>query len=81
MKRDVEKRIKDTLAKNHACYVLITCDEPTEDGRMQINLTYEGPATIASYMLQDAQYYIDEQEEEGVEQPVIFQLTNSPCKN
>jgi hypothetical protein len=77
MRRDVEKRIKDTLAKNHACYILITCDEPTEDGQMQINLTYEGPATIASYMLQDAQSYINEQEE--AEQPVIFQLSNSSC--
>lgn len=60
---DVEKRIQKTLAKNHACYVLITCDEPTEDGDMQVNMSYAGDAVFASYLLQGAQSIIDEQDE------------------
>lgn len=77
MRRDMEQRIKDTLAKKkkHACYILITCDEPTEDGQMQIEMTYEGDTTIASYLLQGAQAYINAQEE--AEQSVIFELPNS----
>lgn len=64
MKNNVQKRIKQTLAKNHACYVLITCDAPTADGSMQVEMTYEGDATVAAYLLQGAQSYMDEQEAE-----------------
>lgn len=63
MKPSVQKQLKKTLAKNTACYILITCDEPTEDGEMQVQMTYEGDATVASYLLQGAQSFIDEQEE------------------
>ncbi len=62
MNRNEQKRIKQTLAKNHACYVLITCDKPTEDGNMQVEMSYEGDVTVASYLLQGAQSYMDEQE-------------------
>ena len=60
MKSDGNKRIKKELAKNHACYILITCDTPTEDGEMQVEMSYAGDATIASYLLEGAQSYIDE---------------------
>lgn len=56
------KRIKDKLATNPACYVLITCDQPSEDGKMQVEMTYEGDAALASYLLQGAQNLIDENE-------------------
>jgi hypothetical protein len=62
MKRDNVKQIRETLAKNHACYVLITCNEPTEDGDMQVEMTYEGDPTLAAYLLQGAQSFIDQQE-------------------
>lgn len=68
MKPEVEKRIKKTLAKNHACYVLITCDEPNEDGKMQVEMSYAGDASVAAYLLQGAQSIIDEQE--SFEMPV-----------
>ncbi len=61
MNRDKQKEIRKALGKNHACYVLITCEEPTEDGDMQVEMTYEGDATLAAYLLQGAQSYIDEQ--------------------
>jgi len=67
MNRKEEKLIKRTLAKNHACYVLITCDEPTEDGSMQVEMTYEGDADVAAYLLQGAQNFMDEQD---IEKPV-----------
>lgn len=64
MKRNVRRNIQETLAKNPACYVLITCDEPAEDGNMQVEMTYEGDASLASYLLQGAQSIIDEQNTE-----------------
>ena len=64
MKPDVDKRIKERLAKNHTCYVLITCDEPADDGQLQVEMTYEGDPTLAAYLLQGAQSYMDEQSTE-----------------
>lgn len=63
MKQDKRKRIRDKLAKNPACYVLITCEQPSPDGDMQVEMTYEGDAALASYLLQGAQSFIDENEE------------------
>jgi hypothetical protein len=57
-----DKQLCDALAKKHACYVLITCDEPTLDGNMQVEMTYEGDASLAAYLLQGAQSLIDEKE-------------------
>ena len=64
MKRNVQKLLKDALAKKHVCYVLITCGAPSEDGNMQVEMSYEGDATLAAYLLQGAQSFIDEQEYE-----------------
>lgn len=63
-KRDIEKGLKETLAKNHVCYVLITCDAPSDGGEMQVNMTYEGDASLAAYLLHGAQSFMDEQDEE-----------------
>jgi hypothetical protein len=57
-------RIRKKLAKDHVCYVLITCEEPTDGGDMHVEMTYEGDATLASYLLQGAQTFIEEQEVE-----------------
>lgn len=62
MKRDVEERIKKALAKNHACYVLITCNQPSLGGDMEVQMSYEGDAALASYLIQGAQVIIDEDE-------------------
>lgn len=63
MSPHIRQRIEKSLAKNHACYVLITCDAPSEDGKMHVEMTYEGDASVATYLLRGAQSYIEEQEE------------------
>lgn len=64
MKSNKQKQLRDTLSKNHACYVLITCDEPTDDGNMKVEMTYEGDVNLAAYLLQGAQSIIDEKGDE-----------------
>ena len=79
MKRRAEKCLKEELAKKHACYVLITCDAPS-NGKMQVEMSYEGDATLAAYILQGAQMHMDEQEMESsipsVKQACIHYLEN-----
>jgi len=62
MKTKIDKDIREQLAKKYACYVLITCDSPSDDGRMNVEMSYEGDPALAAYMLQGAQSYLEEQD-------------------
>lgn len=62
MKQDPHIAVKRTLGNKHACYILITCDKPTANGKMEVEMTYEGEAALASYLLEGAQYHIDQEE-------------------
>ena len=53
MKRPVD--VKKELEENNACYVLITCGHPSQDGKMQIEMTYQGDPTLAAYLVESAQ--------------------------
>lgn len=46
-----------------ACFVLIRCARPSPDGRMDVEFTYEGDVALASYLLENAQDYLDRQAE------------------
>lgn len=59
MKHDLSLQLKEELGKNHACYVLITCDEPSIAGDFQVEMTSEGDPTLISYLLHGAQNIID----------------------
>ncbi len=63
MKQIADQRLKDKLSKNHICYVLITCDRPSADGEMTVEMSYDGDAALAAYLLQGAQMFLDDQEE------------------
>ena len=60
------KRLKNKLAKDNVCYVLITCAESSKDGDMQVEMSYEGDAVLASYLVHGAQLYFDEQDDGSV---------------
>jgi hypothetical protein len=61
-KKSVFQEVHEMLAKENACYVLITCGEPAEDGKMQVEMTYEGDASLASFLVDSAQEIIGNQE-------------------
>lgn len=61
MRREIRDRINKALSKNHACYVLITCDAASDEGDMEVKMSYEGDAALASYLLQGAQTLIDDE--------------------
>lgn len=55
--------IKKLLDEKYTCYVLVTCDNPSASGKMQVEMSYEGDPALAAYLLQGAQSYIEEQDE------------------
>lgn len=63
MKKNSRQHLKETLKNNPSCYVLITCSQPSDDGEMQVELSYEGDAVLASYLIQGAQSYVDDSQE------------------
>ena len=63
MKNKIDKEIKEQLAKDRACYILITCDQPTQDGNMNVEMNYDGDPMLAGLLLQKAQEIIDIQQE------------------
>lgn len=54
------EKIKKTLAEKHACYVLITCAEPTREGQMEVEMTYEGDESLASFLVENASQVFEE---------------------
>ncbi|MGE3954853.1 MAG: hypothetical protein AB7F31_06695 [Parachlamydiales bacterium] len=41
--------------QQNACYVLITCGEPSPLGEMEVEMTYEGDSDLAAYLIDSAQ--------------------------
>lgn len=51
--------VNNTLEDDGACYVLITCGAPSKDGKMQVEMTYQGDPVLAAYLVESAQQFID----------------------
>ncbi len=64
MDKEMREHLRKALDKNISCYVLITCEDPSEEGEMPVEMTYHGDETLVSYLLQGAQLHIDQEEDE-----------------
>ncbi len=51
------------LKEDQACCVVITCGQPAADGKMAVEMTYEGDPLLASYLLENAQGFIEYDED------------------
>jgi hypothetical protein len=56
----IKKSAQKAPVEKHICYVLIACGEPSENGEMEVEMTYEGDKALASYLLQSAQGLLEE---------------------
>lgn len=50
---------KSPLSENNTCYVLITCGAPSKDGKMEVEMIYQGDPVLAAYLVESAQNFID----------------------
>ncbi len=64
MKNMAKKRLSSKQQNKMLCCVSITCSSPKNNGEMQVEMSYEGDNTLIAYLLQSAQKFIEEQEEE-----------------
>jgi hypothetical protein len=49
------------LAQRNACFVLITCSEPSPEGKMEVEMTCEGDPSLAAYLIESAHSRIEHQ--------------------
>jgi hypothetical protein len=66
-KNDIHKRIRKLLEKDFEGYVLVTCKPAGLDGKMQVEMSYEGDPVLAAYLMEGAQEYLDEEEDSELE--------------
>ena len=51
--------LKKILAEKQLSYVLITCTPPTNEGKMDIELDYQGDQDLLSYLIDSAKNIIE----------------------
>lgn len=56
------EELKELLCKDTACFILITCNKPDGDGKMDVEMSYEGDRELAGYLAQYAQDYFGNEE-------------------
>lgn len=60
------EEVRHALAKDHACYVLITCGVPSKEGKMQVQMNFDGDPVLAAYLIESAQGLIEPQPESNI---------------
>jgi hypothetical protein len=55
-----EREIKKAVSKNCACYVLITCTQPGPDGKMEVEMNYDGDTNLAAFLVENASQVFDD---------------------
>lgn len=49
--------------ENHGLFIMITCTKPSEDGKIQVEMTYEGDPFVLSYILKKAQEQFEQNDD------------------
>lgn len=55
-----DEEFKKNLPSDCACYVLITCTQPDENGKMDVEMNYEGDEMLASFLVENASQVFDD---------------------
>ncbi len=50
------EKISQAIGENCACYVLITCSTPTKDGKMNVEMQFEGDESLAAFLIESASH-------------------------
>lgn len=62
LRQDAKEKVRKLLSKEHnACYILITCKQASDEGKMQVEMTYEGDSGLAAYLIDNAQDFFNQE--------------------
>lgn len=54
------EQLRKELGSQCACYVLITCTEPSNQGSMDVEMHFEGDESLAAFLVQNATQVFEE---------------------
>lgn len=54
--------MRKLLEKDFEGYVLVTCRPASNDGKMQVEMSYDGDPVLAAYLMEGAQEYLQEED-------------------
>ena len=60
LKEHLERAVAEE--SDNACTILITCEKPTGNGKMQVEMSFDGDTDLAAFLLNNAQSYFEEDE-------------------
>lgn len=63
----VHEKVKKLLSSSHIGYVLVTAKKSSKEDQLEVDMSFEGEAALASFLLEGAQKAIDGIYEEEVE--------------
>lgn len=61
-KKKIKALMKSLLEEDNACYIVISCKQPSEEGKMEVEMNYEGDPDLVAYLLENAQNFVDLEE-------------------
>lgn len=61
---NAHEKIRKILS-HHIGYVLVTCRPTRQAGRMEVEVSYEGDPDLASYLVDGAQGYLENEHQQG----------------
>lgn len=62
---NIHNDVKKKLADKQMCYILITCTIPEEEnGKLNVEMSYDGDPALASYLIQGAQNFFEDQDDD-----------------
>ena len=57
---EILSEIKEKLGDKCSCCVLITCSEPAKNGKMEVEMHFEGDETLAAFLVNNASQVFEE---------------------
>ncbi|MEN9343626.1 MAG: hypothetical protein RLZZ453_413 [Chlamydiota bacterium] len=53
--------LKEILTERYPCFVLMTCGNASAEGKIEVEMMYDGDASLAAYMIESAQMFIEDE--------------------
>lgn len=50
-------KLKEALSSEDLSFVLITCSKPSKEGKMNVEMDYEGDRDLIAYLMKSAENY------------------------
>ncbi|MDN3509046.1 MAG: hypothetical protein P0S93_03375 [Candidatus Neptunochlamydia sp.] len=50
-------KLKEALSSEELSFVLITCSKPSKEGKMNVEMDYEGDRDLIAYLMKSAESY------------------------